>query len=92
MSFLENYIIHLLFLTGDGKSGKDPVWKCVSTLSGYHTRTIYDVDWYGYKIIDDVYFKVSFFFRKYTFLTMKRFTRKWYSTIQNLQESSILNF
>lgn len=30
---------------GDGKSSKDPVWKCVSTLSGYHTRTIYDVDW-----------------------------------------------
>ena len=23
----------------------DPVWKCVSTLSGYHTRTAYDVDW-----------------------------------------------
>ena len=22
-----------------------PVWKCVCTLSGYHTRTIYDVDW-----------------------------------------------
>lgn len=21
------------------------VWKCVCTLSGYHTRTIYDVDW-----------------------------------------------
>ncbi|XP_033632816.1 probable cytosolic iron-sulfur protein assembly protein Ciao1 isoform X2 [Asterias rubens] len=20
-------------------------WKCVCTLSGYHTRTIYDVDW-----------------------------------------------
>lgn len=23
----------------------EPVWKCVCTLSGYHTRTIYDVDW-----------------------------------------------
>ncbi|KAL2735751.1 putative cytosolic iron-sulfur protein assembly protein Ciao1 isoform X3 [Vespula squamosa] len=23
----------------------DSVWKCVCTLSGYHTRTIYDVDW-----------------------------------------------
>lgn len=22
-----------------------PVWKCVCTLSGYHTRTIYDIDW-----------------------------------------------
>ena len=25
--------------------GKDPVWKCISTLSGFHPRTIYDVDW-----------------------------------------------
>lgn len=24
---------------------KDPVWKCVCTLSGYHTRTIYDISW-----------------------------------------------
>lgn len=23
----------------------EPVWKCVCTLSGYHQRTIYDVDW-----------------------------------------------
>ena len=23
----------------------DPVWKCVATLSGYHDRTVYDVDW-----------------------------------------------
>ena len=23
----------------------DPVWKCVCTLSGYHPRTVYDVDW-----------------------------------------------
>ncbi|XP_074106005.1 putative cytosolic iron-sulfur protein assembly protein Ciao1 isoform X1 [Cotesia typhae] len=23
----------------------NPVWKCVCTLSGYHTRTVYDVDW-----------------------------------------------
>ena len=23
----------------------EPVWKCVCTLSGYHSRTIYDVDW-----------------------------------------------
>ncbi|XP_051161441.1 probable cytosolic iron-sulfur protein assembly protein Ciao1 isoform X1 [Leptopilina boulardi] len=23
----------------------EPVWKCVCTLSGYHTRTIYDIDW-----------------------------------------------
>jgi len=24
---------------------KDPVWKCVTTLSGFHTRCIYDIDW-----------------------------------------------
>lgn len=23
----------------------DPVWKCVCTLSGYHTRTIFDISW-----------------------------------------------
>ncbi|XP_046844050.1 probable cytosolic iron-sulfur protein assembly protein CIAO1 homolog isoform X2 [Xenia sp. Carnegie-2017] len=26
-------------------NGKDPKWKCVCTLTGYHERTIYDVDW-----------------------------------------------
>ncbi|NXG07663.1 CIAO1 protein, partial [Sakesphorus luctuosus] len=26
-------------------SGSDPTWKCVCTLSGYHSRTIYDVSW-----------------------------------------------
>ncbi|NXT29704.1 CIAO1 protein, partial [Syrrhaptes paradoxus] len=26
-------------------SGTDPTWKCICTLSGYHTRTIYDVAW-----------------------------------------------
>ncbi|XP_057636245.1 probable cytosolic iron-sulfur protein assembly protein CIAO1 [Chionomys nivalis] len=26
-------------------SGSDPSWKCVCTLSGFHTRTIYDVAW-----------------------------------------------
>lgn len=26
-------------------SGTDPTWKCVCNLSGYHTRTIYDVAW-----------------------------------------------
>ncbi|XP_065068957.1 probable cytosolic iron-sulfur protein assembly protein CIAO1 homolog [Rhopilema esculentum] len=26
-------------------TGKDPKWKCISTLSGYHTRSVYDVDW-----------------------------------------------
>ncbi|PKK17541.1 cytosolic iron-sulfur assembly component 1, partial [Columba livia] len=25
--------------------GNDPTWKCVCTLSGYHSRTIYDVSW-----------------------------------------------
>lgn len=23
----------------------EPVWKCICTLSGYHTRTVYDIDW-----------------------------------------------
>lgn len=23
----------------------DPTWKCVCTLSGYHTRTVYDITW-----------------------------------------------
>lgn len=26
-------------------SGTDPTWKCVCNLSGYHSRTIYDVAW-----------------------------------------------
>ncbi|NXV82410.1 CIAO1 protein, partial [Atlantisia rogersi] len=26
-------------------SGTDPTWKCICNLSGYHTRTIYDVAW-----------------------------------------------
>uniref|UniRef100_A0A8C3ID54 Probable cytosolic iron-sulfur protein assembly protein CIAO1 n=1 Tax=Chrysemys picta bellii TaxID=8478 RepID=A0A8C3ID54_CHRPI len=26
-------------------SGADPSWKCICTLSGFHTRTIYDVAW-----------------------------------------------
>lgn len=26
-------------------SGNDPAWKCVCTLSGYHSRTIYDIAW-----------------------------------------------
>ncbi|NXU90903.1 CIAO1 protein, partial [Xiphorhynchus elegans] len=26
-------------------NGSDPTWKCVCTLSGYHSRTIYDVSW-----------------------------------------------
>jgi len=25
--------------------GSDPSWKCVSTLSGYHSRAVYSVDW-----------------------------------------------
>ena len=24
---------------------KDPVWKCVTTLSGFHTRCVYDIAW-----------------------------------------------
>ncbi|XP_043683679.1 probable cytosolic iron-sulfur protein assembly protein Ciao1 isoform X1 [Vespula pensylvanica] len=30
---------------GISTTNNDSVWKCVCTLSGYHTRTIYDVDW-----------------------------------------------
>ncbi|XP_013397775.1 probable cytosolic iron-sulfur protein assembly protein CIAO1 homolog [Lingula anatina] len=30
---------------GVATSGSDPKWKCVCTLSGYHSRTIYDVCW-----------------------------------------------
>ncbi|XP_053257469.1 probable cytosolic iron-sulfur protein assembly protein CIAO1 [Podarcis raffonei] len=26
-------------------NGTDPTWKCICTLSGFHTRTIYDVAW-----------------------------------------------
>lgn len=26
-------------------SGSDPSWKCICTLSGFHSRTIYDVAW-----------------------------------------------
>jgi len=26
-------------------TGNDPTWKCVCTLSGYHDRPVYDVDW-----------------------------------------------
>lgn len=34
----------------DNKQGvvvneKDAIWKCVCTLSGYHTRCVYDIDW-----------------------------------------------
>ncbi|XP_022096673.1 probable cytosolic iron-sulfur protein assembly protein CIAO1 isoform X3 [Acanthaster planci] len=29
----------------DGDSFRSTAWKCVCTLSGYHTRTIYDIDW-----------------------------------------------
>ncbi|XP_075063460.1 putative cytosolic iron-sulfur protein assembly protein CIAO1 [Mixophyes fleayi] len=28
-----------------GVSKKDPNWTCVCTLTGYHTRTIYDINW-----------------------------------------------
>ena len=30
---------------GIATSTNEPVWKCVCTLSGYHTRTIYDISW-----------------------------------------------
>ncbi|XP_012272527.1 probable cytosolic iron-sulfur protein assembly protein Ciao1 isoform X1 [Orussus abietinus] len=30
---------------GIATPNNESVWKCVCTLSGYHTRTIYDIDW-----------------------------------------------
>lgn len=30
---------------GVATKGSDSAWKCVCTLSGYHSRTIFDVDW-----------------------------------------------
>ena len=24
---------------------KEPTWKCVCTISGYHSRCVYDIDW-----------------------------------------------
>ncbi|XP_069119610.1 probable cytosolic iron-sulfur protein assembly protein CIAO1 homolog [Argopecten irradians] len=30
---------------GVATKGSDPTWKCVCTLSGYHRRVIYDIDW-----------------------------------------------
>lgn len=30
---------------GIATEGSDPTWKCVCTLSGYHLRTVYDVQW-----------------------------------------------
>ena len=34
-------------LTNSNKLGmkKDATWKCVCTISGYHVRCVYDVDW-----------------------------------------------
>lgn len=32
-------------LVGVACSSTEPSWKCICTLSGYHTRTIYDVAW-----------------------------------------------
>ncbi|XP_046331442.2 probable cytosolic iron-sulfur protein assembly protein CIAO1 [Haliotis rufescens] len=30
---------------GVATTGRDPTWKCVCTLSGYHTRCVYSIDW-----------------------------------------------
>ncbi|KAJ9600782.1 hypothetical protein L9F63_001062 [Diploptera punctata] len=30
---------------GIATPGNEPIWKCVCTLSGYHSRTIYDISW-----------------------------------------------
>ena len=32
--------------TGVPTPDGDPVWKCVCTLTGYHTRDVYDISWY----------------------------------------------
>ncbi|KAJ6653257.1 hypothetical protein lerEdw1_009421 [Lerista edwardsae] len=34
-----------LSIAGVAFSSTDPTWKCICTLSGFHTRTIYDVAW-----------------------------------------------
>lgn len=36
---------YLLLCEGVPVEGKDPKWCCVCTLSGYHTREVYDVAW-----------------------------------------------
>jgi len=35
-------------VTGVVTKGQKPSWKCILTLSGYHTRPIYDVRWSVY--------------------------------------------
>ncbi|XP_048835971.1 probable cytosolic iron-sulfur protein assembly protein ciao1 [Brienomyrus brachyistius] len=32
-------------VTGTESGGSDPAWKCICTLSGFHSRTVYDVSW-----------------------------------------------
>ena len=33
----------------------EPVWKCICTLSGYHTRSVYDISWCKSSGMDDIY-------------------------------------
>jgi len=45
-----NQLQHVIVIVADGgigvlTKGKNPSWKCISTISGYHTRPIYDVRW-----------------------------------------------
>jgi len=42
--------MHITVIAVDGvigvvTEGKNPTWKCTSTMSGYHTRPVYDVRW-----------------------------------------------
>ena len=36
---------HIIVCAGVHVEGKNPKWCCVCTLSGYHTREVYDVAW-----------------------------------------------
>ena len=50
LQFCDTTICQLQHFVTDGDTGvvmkgKTPSWKCISTLSGYHTRPVYDVRW-----------------------------------------------
>lgn len=50
-----------LFISGVVTSGNDPKMKCVCVLSGYHNRTVYDVDWYVKQcLISSLKYQVNF--------------------------------
>jgi hypothetical protein len=41
----DNYLFKNSNLGIRAINGVYPVWKCVCTISGYHTQAIYDVKW-----------------------------------------------